>query len=142
LTDAEMNVLRHPPSRIGFGIMPTNERRMAFVSDDRAPLGDKVSGGEPVVLDTPEKQAFQKEALEYKRVLDKYNETSAQPGTLGKSASASHEVEKYLKVGEDVYASGIVKQSRRQHGDLLLNGWYKVVANTGTISWTITGNID
>jgi hypothetical protein len=139
LTDAEMNVLRHPPSRIGFGIEPVGGRRMAFVSDDRAPFAD-IDDTEK--LDTPEKRAFQKEALEYSRVLHKYNETSAQPGTLGKSASASHEVEKYLKVGEDVYASGIVKQSRRQHGDLLLNGWYKVLANTGTISWTITGNID
>jgi hypothetical protein len=142
LTDEEIRVLRHPPSRIGFGITPVSGRRMAFVSDDRAPFGDGERSGEAYILDTLEKQAFQKEALEYQRVLDKYNEVSAKPGVLGKSASGSHEVEKYLKVGEDVFASGVIKQNRRQHGDLVLNGWYKVVANTGTISWTITGDID
>jgi len=141
LTDEEMVVLRHPPSRIGYGISPVGGRTI-FVSDDRAPFGDGDNGGEVAKLDTPEKQAFQKEALEYKRVMEKYEQTSAKPGVLGKSASGSHNVEKYLKIGEDVFASGIIKQNRRQHGDLVLNGWYKVVANTGTISWTITGDID
>jgi len=140
LTDEEMRVLRHPPSRIGFGIAPVGGRRMAFASDDRSPFDSEID--DDVKLDTPEKKQFQKEALEYKRVLAKYEGSSAQPGTLGKSASGSHEVERYLKVGEDVFVSGIVKQNRRQHGDLVLKGWYKVVANTGTLSWTITGDID
>lgn len=138
LTDEEMVVLRHPPSRIGFGI--STDRRTAFVSEDRSPFdSDEI---DDIKLNTPERKQFQKEALEYRRLLEKYEGSSAQPGTLGKSASGSHNVEKYLKIGEDVFASGIIKQNRRQHGDLVLNGWYKVVANTGTISWTITGDID
>jgi hypothetical protein len=63
-------------------------------------------------------------------------------GELGKSASGSHMVEKYVKDGETVYASGKISQVRRQHADLVLEGWYEVRANMGTFSWTITGAID
>ena len=136
LTDEEKHILKFPPSRIGYGIEVTGRRSSMFISEDRDPF-EHVHN-----LDTPEKQEFQKDALKYAAVLRKYLSATASPGVLGKSATGSHQVEKHVKIGEDVFASGIIKQDRRQHGDLVLTGWYKVVANTGAISWTITGDID
>jgi len=133
LTDEEQRILKFPPSRIGYGF--GEFRRVMWLSEDRDPL-------ESEEVDTPEKQEFQKAALVYADILRKYRSVISQPGTLGKSATGSHSVEKYIKMGEDVYASGTIKQNRRQHGDLVLTGWYKVVANTGTLSWTISGDID
>jgi hypothetical protein len=135
MTDEEKKILRNPPSRFGYGIGDLTGR-LTFTDDDRAPFKDDEA------IDTPEKQDFQKAALEYKIVADKYIQISARPGTLGKSATGSHTVERYIKDGEIVYASGTIKQSRREHGDLKLTGWYRVAANTGTISWTIRGEID
>jgi hypothetical protein len=132
LTDEEKHILKFPPSRLGYGV-GGGARDMP---SDRQPFKDDV------ILDTPEKVEFQVEALKYKRVFDKYSLTAPKAGTLGKSATGSHSVERYIQVDKDVYASGRIEQNRRQHGDLILNGWYKVFANTGTLSWTITGDID
>jgi len=135
LTDEEKQILKFPPSRIGYGLDIGN-MRVAFITDDRNPFDESEE------LDTPEKQEFQKHALKYAGVLEKYTSAISRSGFLGKSATGSHKVEKHVKIGDDVYVSGIVKQDRRQHSDLVLTGWYKVVANTGTLSWTITGDID
>ena len=51
-------------------------------------------------------------------------------------------VEKFVKQYINTFVTGKISQSRRQHGDLILDGWYLVVPNTGTMSWTITGDID
>jgi hypothetical protein len=134
LTDEEKAILRNPPSRFGYGI--TEITRFEYATTDRSPYPSEEK------LDTPEKQEYQKAALRYKKVADKYAVGLAHPGTLGKSATGSHSVEKFVKMGEDTFVSGKISQSRRQHGDLYLEKWYKVVANTGTISWTITGDID
>jgi len=135
LTEDEVRTLRNPPSRIGYGLSPVNGR-FSLLSDDRAPFEKDFP------LDTPERKAYQEAALEYKRVFEKYSNVSAKAGTLGKSASGSHSVEQYVEKNKIPYVSGKISQNRRQHGDLTLIGWYKVVANTGTISWTITGDID
>jgi hypothetical protein len=135
LTTEETAILRNPPSRFGYGITE-NTPRFEYASADRSPFEKDVN------LDTPEKKEYQKAALKYKKVADKYAVGLSKPGTLGKSATGSHSVEKYIKLEEDTYASGKISQNRRQHGDIYLTGWYKVVANTGTISWTITGDID
>lgn len=139
LTKDEWNIIRHPPSRTGYGISADGERarHLVWLSDDTKPLDLRSEK-----LDTPEKIAFQKEALEYAKVYEKFTKGTAHSGTLGKSATGSHNVELYVEVGKTMYASGKVSQQRRQHADLMLKGWYKVVPNTGVLSWTITGKID
>lgn len=147
LTDEERQILKFPPSRIGYGIIqPGQGTNTMWRREDVAPFGgnypENTVDDLNTLLDTPEKREFQKAALKYKVVFDKLMAGSATSGTLGKSSTGSHSVEKYVKVGEDAYASGKVSQQRRQHADLNLNGWYKVIPNTGVLSWTITGKID
>jgi hypothetical protein len=134
LTDEEWKILRYPPSRIGYGIAPVG--RFNYVNDDRAPFE------KPEEIDTPVKKEFQEAALKFKDVFDRYRGATSKAGTLGKSATGSHSVEHYVEVDGKVFASGKITQNRRQHGDLILQNWYEVVANTGTLSWTVTGDID
>ena len=138
LTEKEKEILKYPPSRFGFGIDRENNpnRTYVFISDDVDPYDNDEK------INTPEKKAFQIKALEYKKIFDKYTEGRSKPGTLGKSTTGSHNCEKYIKEREIVYVSGTIKQNRREHGDLILNGWYKVVPNTGVLSFTIRGDID
>jgi hypothetical protein len=63
----------------------------------------------------------------------------------GEYQSASYTEEKtgsHYEVSVSEYASGTVSQRSRQHEDLTLTGWYKIVPNTAIQSWTITGKID
>ena len=139
LTDEEKQILRFPPSRNGYGIRDTThtDGRFIWLDEDTKPFGDT----DP--LDTPEKQEFQKYALRYKVVREKERGMRTVPGTLSKNGSSgSHSVEKYVSLDGIVYVSGLIKQSRREHGDLILTGWYRVYANTGVQNWTITGKID
>jgi hypothetical protein len=134
LSEEEKEILKFPPSKIGYGIQ--GNERLTWISDDRSPYEKEEE------LTTTAHKDFQKKAIAYKAVFDKFEGTQTRPGSLGKSTTGSHNVEKYVKDKEITYVSGTVKQNRREHGDLLLTSWYKVIANTGVISWTITGDID
>lgn len=128
LTDEEKQILRFPPSRFGFGLA---EVFKTYNGEDHEPYPDDEY--------TIKMSEFQEAALKYKYASDKKNNTTSKKGSLGKSATGSHTVDKYVKYDEVTYVSGTVKQDRRQHRDLVLEGWYKVVPNTGVLSWTITG---
>ena len=132
-TDEEKQILRFPPSRFGFDL--TEVIRM-YNDEDHEPYPDDE------YVATPKMSEFQEAALRYQCVRDKKNDIIVKKGTLGKSTTGSHTVEKYVKEGGVTYVSGTVKQDRRQHGDLMLEGWYRVAPNTGVLSWTITGEID
>lgn len=132
LTDEEKQILRFPPSRFGFGL----EEAGIYRHNDFEPYPD--SDG----WSTIERNKFQEAALRYKKVRNKKIDSTPKKGTLGKSATGSHTVDKYIQIDEITYVSGTIKQDRRQHHDLVLDGWYKVVPNTGVLSWTITGDID
>jgi len=140
LTDEEKQIIRFPPSRNGFGIHDSYHTNgiHVFLNDDIRPYTEYDKDWEK----DPVKVEFQKYALKFKKLQDKYNGAMAIPGEIGKGSSATHKVEKYVKSGDLAYVSGKVEQSRRQHGDLILNGWYRVVPNTAVTSWTITGKID
>lgn len=131
LSEEEMQILRFKPSRIGFGVSTGR----ASVFDDSEPFRDDEEL-------TPVMQEYQVMATRYKEVRVKYMNSIAIRGNLGKSSTGSHKVEKFVKKDDVTYASGKISQERRQHADLILNGWYIVVGNTGTISWTISGDID
>jgi hypothetical protein len=94
------------------------------------------------MLTTPNRIAFNTALSKYQKVAEKIRVMLPQAGTLGKSSSSSHRVEQYLELDGKVYVSGRISQSRRQHADLNLTGWYTVVPNTGVFSWTITGKVD
>ena len=139
LTTAEKEKLKFIPSRYGFGLTHTIDRW-----DDNKVFSEYefTNGKYPGVQEKPGFKKFQIAAGEYKKVLDKYNGLRPIAGTLGKSTSGSHKVEQFVKTGDLSYVSGRVSQQRREHGDLLLENWYKVVPNTAIVSFTITGNID
>ena len=139
LTPEETRILKYPPSRTGFNL--SGDEDMVWLRDDTRPFkqGDIPPAN---MAGTPEYEEFQTAALRYKEVSEKARGLRAIPGELGKGTSATHKVEKFVKIGEIAYVSGKVEQSRRQHGDLILSGWYRVVPNTGVISWQITGKID
>jgi hypothetical protein len=137
LTPEEEKILRYPPSKHGFDIWPgERDHRYVCAQDLYEPYPENTR------LDTPAYREYQKAALRYKAVREKVDAIRAVPGSLGKSATGSHEVEKYVKKDKIAYVSGLVKQSRREHGDINLEGWYRVYPNTGVLSWTITGKID
>jgi hypothetical protein len=140
LTDEEKQIVRFPPSRNGFGIRDSIHAGgiHAFIGNDRDPYTKYDKDWEK----DPLKVEFQKYALKFKTVWDKVTGQIAISGDIGKGSSASHKVEKFVKIGDIAYVSGTVTQSRRQHGDLILSGWYKVVPNTAVTSWTISGKID
>jgi hypothetical protein len=142
LTDEEREILKFQPSRVGFGIGSPNTKNWRNSYDDNQPYRDNSVTKTPAVLDTPEKISFQKAALRYEKVLNKYRSNSPLSGELGKSATGSHKVEQYIEIDGIKYASGVVKHNRREHDDLPLKGWYKVVENNGLMSWTIRGDID
>jgi hypothetical protein len=133
LTEEEKEILKYKPTRIGF-INPSEIDRYHLANNDR-----KFSSNEPT---SPEREAFNKAMDKYLIVEEKATANIPRDGTLGKSSSASHHVKRYIKLGEDVFVSGTISQSRREHADLNLSGWYKVIPNTGVFSWTITGRID
>lgn len=135
LTPGEIETLRFPPSRYGFGIPHATRGNYAFVRDDVDPYP------EGSVL-SPLQEEFQRAAVEYERVRKKYDGSVSRAGTLDSAISSSHSVEKSVSDGTNSYVSGTVKQSRREHGDLTLSGWYKVVPNRSVKSFTIRGEID
>lgn len=133
LTDEEKEILKYRPMRLGF----INPEEI-----DNIQINYNGNQFRPEELTTPERIACNKAMERYFEVFEKATAKEPKNGTLGKSSSASHHVQRYLKFGEDVYVSGTISQSRRQHADLKLEGWYKVFPNTGVFSWTITGRID
>lgn len=137
LTPEEKQILMYKPTRFGFGL------------SDTPGYGDGEKFPDYQVRDMPVHQqeklpAYHEAVKKYRDVLDKVTGLTANRGSLGKSASGSHSVEKYIKdpVSGIVYVSGKVSQSRREHHEIILEGWYTVSPNTAVISWTITGNID
>lgn len=140
LTDKEKKILRFIPSRNGFGILNSSENDLNRPFDR---WDDCTSFYPNYPLNTPAKKEFQKYALMYEEVQKKKEGMSSKSGTLSKNdSSGSHTVEKFIQLDGITYASGTIKQSRREHGDLTLTGWYRVYANTGVQNWTITGKID
>jgi hypothetical protein len=137
LTDEEKEIIKYRPSRFGFKVALTVDRW-----DDDKPFSEYDETSKKDIGTTEDKKAFKIAALKYCAVMEKYNNITAHSGTLGKSTTGSHKVDQFIKSGEITYVSGTVKQERRQHGDLVLTGWYKVIPNTGVFSWTITGDID
>lgn len=141
LTDEEKKILKFKPSRNGFRIPNTGHSRTAGLWDnwdDTLPFRDYEK-----IPDTQEAREFQKYAIKYKEIQDKLDGANAKPGTLSKNdQSGSHKVEKFIQSDGITYVSGKIEQSRREHGDLILTGWYRVYANTGVQNWTITGKID
>jgi hypothetical protein len=134
LSKEEIKILKCRPSRLGY--IEINE----ITDYDIGHLHQRYDADE---LTSPGRIAFNDAANKYYAVFDKITATRGNSGgTLGKSSSASHTVGKYLKIDDVVYVSERVSQSRRQHADLSLPGWYKVVPNTGVFSWTITGKVD
>ena len=147
----DLQILRFPPSRYGFGIPYGNGNAefvrnrgsgvpdYAWTRDDRDPIG----GEEGTELNlTPLEEEFQKAAKFYKEARKRYDETVMRRGTLDTGVSSSHSVERYVKDGDNTYVNGTVKQSRREHGDLTLHGWYKAIPNRAVKSFTIRGEID
>jgi len=49
---------------------------------------------------------------------------------------------KAIKLNNQLYVSGRMTHSGREHHDLDLVGWYKPIPNTATKSFTIEGNVD
>lgn len=43
---------------------------------------------------------------------------------------------------DTLYVSGIIAHRGRQHGDLKIDGWWKVVPNMAIASFTIVGDVD
>ena len=145
----DLQILRFPPSRYGFGIPYGNSKSMRdrgarvpdyeWTKDDRDPIEEN-EGLEPNL--TPLEEEFQKAAKAYKEARKRYDETVPRGGTLDTGISSSHSVERYVKDGDNTYVNGTVKQSRREHGDLILHGWYKAIPNRAVQSFTIRGEID
>lgn len=130
LTPEEQQVIRYKPSKEGFGISSMRW------SGDSEPYGNEHE------LLTDAHREFEKAALKYRDVKAIFDNINPKEGSLGKSTTGSHTVKKYILIGDVAYVSGKVSQSRREHADLELTGWYKVCANTAITSWTITGKID
>jgi hypothetical protein len=142
LDEEEKHILKFVPSRYGFGLTLTRD---AF--HDTEPLPTHADGFGRVRAPAfdphnPVHSEFQGAAVLYKTVAEKAENIQPKPGSIGKGNSRSHTVEKFVKVGNDTFVSGKISQQQRQHGDHMLEGWWKVVPNTAVFSWTITGNID
>jgi hypothetical protein len=134
LSKTELNILKYVPSRLGF--LEYNEITEGDTIYPHRQFGESE-------LTTPGRIKFNEELKKYSDVLNKLRaKFPSRSGVLGKSTSASHNVQRYLEQDGNIYASGKISQSRREHADLILEGWYKVIPNTGVFSWTITGNID
>jgi hypothetical protein len=133
LTKEDKTVLKCKPSRFGYMEPGEIDRNTITYEHLKFPESE---------LTTPDRIAFNKALDKYQEVVSKITARFPKQGTLGKSSSSSHHVGRYIEFEGSVYASGRVEQSRRQHADLMLNGWYKVIPNTGVFSWTITGRVD
>lgn len=134
LTEEEMKILKYIPSKLGF--LEYKEITENDISSPHRQFREDE-------LTTPGRIAFNEEIKRYSDVLNKLRtKFPSRSGTLGKSSSASHTVTRYMEIDKTVYVSGVVQQSRREHADITLSGWYKVIANTGVFSWTITGRVD
>lgn len=149
ISPGDLQILRFPPSRYGFGIPYGNSKSMRdrgnrtpdyeWTKDDRDPIGGEE--GIELVL-TPLEEEFQKAAKAYKEARKRYDEIIPRGGTLDTGISSSHTVERYVKDGDNTYVNGTVSQTRREHKDLNLLGWYKVFPNRAVKSFTIRGEID
>lgn len=135
LTLEEIQVLRFPPSRYGFGISKEDRTDLLWLKDDVKPY-------QPEDTLTPIMEEFQRAALAYREVRNKYDGSVSKEMKLDSTISSSHSCDKCVSDGTNTYASGTVKQSRREHIDLILQGWYKVVPNRAVKSITIRGEID
>ena len=139
MTEEEEHIIRYPPSRYGFGL--DKNKGYVWLHDDVEPFAhDKVL--------TETEAIFQDAALKYRDVREKYDLITPRTGAIlvnggSRSRSTSHSAT--LLVTDDdntTYVSGIVKHSGREHGDLTLDGWWKIVPNTAIASFTITGDVD
>lgn len=130
LTKEQWEVLKYKPSLYGFRLSTDPTSR------------DDIKLFPNTTELTPLEREYQEAALRYTTVLNLVSKGISKRGSLGKSASGSHTVEKYLEDAGKIYASGKISQDRREHADIILEGWYEVQANTGTFSWTIIGDID
>ncbi len=130
LTDEELRILRHPPSKWGFGLAVNR----GWIDDS-----SEITGKEEL---TPLEEEYQREAKAYNEVRLKFESITPTGGTISSVASAGHEAESYVLVDGTYYVRGKVKHSRREHGELNLEGWYKVVSNRAVQSFTIRGEID
>lgn len=88
--------------------------------------------------------AFNKAREKYDRAYEiiRQEERKIIRGTLETGNTRPNYVSKYLKIKEEVFVSGLVEHSGREHEPLTLKGWYIPIPNTATKSFTITGNID
>jgi hypothetical protein len=141
LTLEERRVLKYIPSRTGFFF--GNFATYAFVRDDSRQLSTKeiddfiAKGCRRIDIDE-----FNIAAIEYERVRKKALEASVVSGNLTGDGSGSHEAERMVKKDGIVYVSGLIKHARREHTELLLDGWYSVHKNLAVRSLTITGQVD
>ena len=138
MTEEEEQIIRYPPSRYGFGLV-VNGREFTWLHDDIKPFNQDRALTETEAI-------FQEAALKYRNVREKYDRTIPRTGTIrvnDGSRSTSHSATLTVTDNNNTtYVSGIIKHSGRQHGDLNLDGWWKVVPNTAIVSFTITGDVD
>lgn len=82
------------------------------------------------------------QADKLKKEAEKLLEGIPRQQNLQAGNSRPNTVEMLLKQGKEIFCSGNVSHTGREHADLKLKGWYKAVANTSTQNVTVTGDID
>ena len=70
------------------------------------------------------------------------NRHSHQTYTLRAGRNRPNYAQMGFTLGECTYVKGTIKHSGREHRDVFLKTWHKVVPNTATKSFTIEGDID
>lgn len=138
LTDEEKHILRYPPSKMGFFLTEKYGRGVHWVHDDRDPIDNPK---------TPEEIAYNEAATRYRdirrRVDDAIPEEVNIDARLGTGGTGRHKASVGIRdASGELYVSGTVVHSGREHGDLHLEGWWTVVPNTAVKSVTIQGKID
>ena len=139
MTEEEEHIIRYPPSRYGFGL--AINKAFMWLDDDVKPFDQNKDL-------TKTEAIFQEAALKYRSVRERYDRATPRNGANqihGSSRTTSTSHSATLLVTDDdntTYVSGIVKHSGREHGDLTLDGWWKIVPNTAIASFTITGDVD
>lgn len=127
LTDEEWEILKYKPMRIGF----TRQAERMFMDDVEYHENNL----------TPEQQAFNDAHARYDEVRNKLDSINPASGSID-GGSGSHRADKIIQSEGNIYVSGKISHTRREHGDLILEGWYKVVKNNAVKSITVRGEID
>lgn len=138
LTDEERQILRYPPSRTGFGLI--KGQHYVWQKDDVEPFS-------PNKTLTETEAIFQESALKYQKIKDRIRKFEPTTGTImipgRKQSRIGHSATTIVTDEHDTsYVSGIIAHRGRQHGDLKLDGWWKVVPNMAIASFTIVGDVD